>query len=263
MSPAPDDPGSLHPGGAEPTLAGPGELEISEAELAAARAARARARERARHDDDPGRDPGAPVEDEAPPPPARDRPKRRSTTRNLLEWVAVLGGAVLVAVVLRSVVLQQFWIPSPSMATTLEEHDRVLVNKLSYRLHDVNRGDVVVFERPPNEPDSDIKDLIKRVVALEGERVSILEGRVLIDGRVLEEPYVDDQPTEPTTGCGAGEVAGLDTAEGLEVPEDHVFVLGDNRTNSHDGRCFGPISEELIVGRAFLVIWPPSKIGAL
>jgi signal peptidase I len=193
---------------------------------------------------------------------ARRKRANKSATRNLLEWVGVIVGAVVIAVVVRTFLFQTFWIPSPSMAQTLVEDDRVLVNKLSYRFGDVDRGDVVVFERPPNETGT-IKDLIKRVIALPGERVSIRDGRVHIDGRALDEPYADGLPTEPRVGCGAGDTTGIDTAEGMLVPEGQVLVLGDNRVNSSDGRCFGPIDEDLIVGRAFVILWPPSKAGLL
>ena len=186
----------------------------------------------------------------------------KSPARNTLEWIGVIVGAVVIAVVVRTFVFQTFWIPSPSMATTLVKDDRVLVNKLSYRLHDPNRGDVIVFERPPNEQ-GNIKDLIKRVIALPGERISIIDGKVRIDGRVLDEPYTHGLPTEPKVGCGLGDTTGIDTAEGFTIPEGHLFVMGDNRINSQDGRCFGPIDEGLVVGRAFFIIWPPSKTGGL
>ncbi len=185
----------------------------------------------------------------------------KSPTRNLVEWVGVIVGAVVIAVVVRTFVFQTFWIPSPSMATTLVKDDRVLVNKLSYRMHDPNRGDVIVFERPPNEQ-GNIKDLIKRVIGLPGERISITDGKVHINGRELDEPYVNGLESIYSV-CGAGEVSGIDTEQGFTIPEGHVFVMGDNRTDSHDSRCFGPIDEDLIVGRAFLIIWPPSKMGGL
>jgi signal peptidase I len=194
--------------------------------------------------------------------PGRPRKAPKSQTRNLLEWVAVIGGAILIAVVVRTFILQTFWIPSPSMSPTLVENDRVLVNKLAYRFHDVNRGDVIVFERPPNEPPSEIKDLIKRVVALPGERVSIMDGEVTVDGRTLDEPYTNGLETV-LDACPITYVPGIDTTEGFEVPEGHVLVMGDNRVNSHDGRCFGAIDEDLIVGRAFFLMWPPGHAGGL
>lgn len=189
----------------------------------------------------------------------------KSTARNVFEWALVIVGALFIAVIVRTFLLQTFWIPSPSMSPTLVENDRVLVNKLSYDLHDINRGDVVVFERPPNEPPSSVKDLIKRVVALPGERISIVEGEVRIDGRVLTEPYVDGLDTVYESSCTlAGvDLTGIDTEEGYTVPDGTVFVMGDNRVNSHDGRCFGPIDQDLVVGRAFFIIWPPSHAGGL
>lgn len=185
--------------------------------------------------------------------------------RNALEWVAVVAGAIIIAVVIRTFFLQTFWIPSPSMSPTLIEEDRVLVNKLSYRFGDPERGDVIVFERPPNEEPSSIKDLIKRVIALPGERISIVEGTVRIDGRLLEEPYVDGAPTLYDGSCTRPgvDLTGLDTEQGFEVPAGTLFVMGDNRLNSHDGRCFGPIDDDLVVGRAFFVLWPLGRAGGL
>jgi signal peptidase I len=153
--------------------------------------------------------------------------------RNTIEWVAIVVGAFAVALVVKTFLIQAFYIPSESMFPTLTEDDRVLVNKLSYRLHDVRRGDLVVFERPPSEPDSTIKDLIKRVVALEGETIEERDGELYIDGRLLEEPYLDD---------------GVDSRNLVRtvVPEGHVFVMGDNRGASRDSRFFGPIDTELI-----------------
>jgi len=187
---------------------------------------------------------------------------RKSSTRNAVEWVAVIAGALLIAVVVRTFIFQTFWIPSPSMATTLVKDDRVLVNKLSYKFHDPHRGDVIVFERPPNE-EGNIKDLIKRVIGLPGDRVSIMDGKVSINGKQLDEPYTHGLPTEPKIGCGPGVTTGIDTKKGFTIPKDHLFVMGDNRINSLDGRCFGPIDEDLVVGRAFVIIWPPAKTGGL
>lgn len=186
----------------------------------------------------------------------------KSQARNVVEWIAVIGGAILIAVVVRTFLLQTFWIPSPSMSPTLVENDRVLVNKLAYKFHDVNRGDVIVFERPPTERPSEIKDLIKRVVGLPGERVSIMDGKVSIDGRPLDEPYTHGLETV-LDSCPITYVPGIDTKAGFKVPPDHLLVLGDNRVNSHDGRCFGAIDEDLVVGRAFLLMWPPGHAGGL
>jgi signal peptidase I len=182
------------------------------------------------------------------------RTKRRRPLRSAIEWALVIGGALLVALVIRSFLLQAFWIPTASMEPTLQEGDRVLVNKLSYDLHDVNRGDIIVFERPEEassaHPEDDIKDLIKRVVGLPGETIEARDGAVYVDGRMLEESYLPDGVTTRDF-------------EATDVPEGFVFVMGDNRTNSSDSRSFGPVDEDLIVGRAFIRIYPLGDIGGL
>jgi signal peptidase I len=195
---------------------------------------------------------GAPPEHpEDDPPGAAAPPKKKDGgVRNVLEWVLIIGGAFLVAFVVKTFLIQAFFIPSGSMLPTLHEDDRVLVNKLSYDLHDVNRGDLVVFERPEGETAGQIKDLIKRVVALPGERIEQRDGDVYIDGQLLEEPYLDDG-TQTTN------------LEPQTVPEDHVFVMGDNRDDSMDSRVFSAIDEDLIVGRAFVRVWPLNHLGLL
>lgn len=181
------------------------------------------------------------------------RAKQRSSTRNLLEWVAVIVGAVLVALLIKTFVVQAFRIPSESMVPTLEIGDRVLVNKLSYDAHGLNRGDVVVFERPPGLPSGpdDPKDLIKRVIGLPGDTVVARDGSIYIDDQRLDEPYLPEN------------IATYNLDVPVTIPEGEVWVMGDNRTNSEDSRVFGPIDDDSIVGRAFMIMWPPGRIGAL
>jgi signal peptidase I len=191
-------------------------------------------------------------------------------TRNLVEWVAVAVGAVVVAFLIRAFLLQAFYIPSESMEPTLYENDRILVNKLSYKLHDVNRGDLIVFEKPANEPSNGINDLIKRTIALPNETIELQpEGTILIDGRALNEPYLADgqQPGQMTMARG-NFVEGACTNPPEEttrctIGDGFVWVMGDNRDHSHDSRAFGPIDEDLIVGRAFVKVWPLSQFGFL
>ena len=177
------------------------------------------------------------------------RPRR--VGRAVREWVLVIGGALVVALVIRTLLFQAYEIPSPSMIDTLKVGDRVLVNKLSYKLHDVHRGDVVVFKRPPGEPDPKIKDLIKRVIGLPGETLRFAECEVFVNDQALVEPYVDGQCTDPPQ-------SGVDPdGDGtIVVPEGMLFVMGDNRGGSFDSRYFGPITESSVVGRAFVIWWP-------
>lgn len=180
------------------------------------------------------------------------RPSRRHL-HNSIEWLGVVLIAIAVALVVKLFVIQAFSIPSESMVDTLEVGDRVLVNKLSYDAHDIHRGDVVVFERPPAMASmpGDPEDLIKRVIGLPGETVEAHGGTVFINGRQLIEPYLEkgtrtDNLEQPVV-----------------VPKGKIFVMGDNRTRSRDSRFIGAIDEDLVVGRAFARIWPLSRIGFL
>jgi len=202
------------------------------------------------------------------------RESKRSGKRAALEWAILIVVAVVIAIVIKTFLFQAFYIPSESMVPTLEVGDRVLVNKLSYDLHDLHRGDIVVFAAEPNVEwhRAGIDDLVKRVIGLPGETITQCEtDRVCIDGRLLDEsylpkgtvttipetlPYITNTAGKKTLACDADSPAG-----GCKVPAGKVFVMGDNRTNSQDARANGPIKESSIVGRVFLRIWPPGRIG--
>lgn len=179
---------------------------------------------------------------------APDPSKLPSGARAFFDWVVVIFVALLVAFVVRTFVLAHFVVEGSSMYSTLETGDRVFVNKLSYRLHDPNRGDVVVLHQITGASE---RDLIKRVIGLPGETVEMRNCTVLIDGRVLNEPYLDPEVVTPTD-CGG------DYSPSGPIPENHVFVMGDNRGGSQDSRVIGPINEDDLVGRAFVVFWPQS-----
>jgi signal peptidase I len=182
-----------------------------------------------------------------------DAKPRRRWRRTILEWLGVIGGGIAIALLVEAFLIQAFWIPSPSMEPTLDVGDRVLVNKLSYKFHDVNRGDVVVFDRPSGAStgeNGEIKDLIKRVIAVGGDTIEAKEGNVFVNGEQIDEDYLE--PGTPT-----------DNLPLTTIPEGQVFVMGDNRTNSEDSRIFGPIDEDAIVGRAFIRVLPITDIGWL
>ncbi len=184
--------------------------------------------------------------------------------------------AFVVALLIKTFLLQAFYIPSASMEPTLVEGDRVLVEKISYRFHEPRRGDVVVFEKEvgppvgtlePEEtspwedlvngvrslfgfPTAGTQDFIKRVVAVEGDTVEGRDGQVFVNGEPVAEPYL----------APATEISAFGPAE---IPPGMIFVMGDNRTNSDDSRSFGPVEADVVVGRAFVLIWPPADVSGL
>ena len=181
-------------------------------------------------------------------PPRKPAAPKSHFARSAREWGLVVIIAVAAAVLMKLFVVQQFYVSGQSMDYTLHNYDRVLVNKLSYDLHDPNRGDVVVLEQ---EQGLTQRDLIKRVIGLPGEKIEMKSCVVYINDRVLVEPYLDPTVVTPNN-CGGdfGPVT---------VPKHHVFVMGDNRPNSGDSRqSLGPVDYDQIVGRAFVVIWPKS-----
>ena len=166
-----------------------------------------------------------------------------------MEFLVILAVAfVLVFGFVRPFVLEAFRIPSESMVPTLLVGDRVLANKFVYRLTEPERGEVVVFE---SVGEGDDQKLIKRVVGVAGDEVEVRNGTLLVNGEDREEPYLNrNLPFNDSYGPS-------------EVPEGHVFVMGDNRANSADSRVFGPLPIENIEGEAFVRFWPPLRIGSL
>ncbi len=185
------------------------------------------------------------------------QPERPPSSRRIMgEWAAILLVAALIAVGLKTIVLQSYSIPSESMVPTLLVGDRVLVNKLAYEAHDVRRGDVVVLDRPAKLPasvvaDSEPDQLIKRVIGLPGEIIEARGGVVLINGRALIEPYL-------ARGAATDR---LDVP--VKIPPGCVFLMGDNRNFSLDSRVFGVVRVSTIVGRAVARVWPPNRVGFL
>lgn len=159
--------------------------------------------------------------------------------RELREWIKALVVALLLAWVLRSVLVQPYRVEGSSMESSLHDTERLFINRLVYRLHPPRRGDVVVVDLP-NEGIT----IIKRIIGLPGETIEIKDGSVFIEGELLDESYL----TQAT----------LDSYGPIQIPEEHYFVMGDNRRNSRDSRnvSISFVSQEQIKGQAFLVYWP-------
>ena len=184
-----------------------------------------------------------------------------SLSKVLRDWVFVVVLALGAALLVRVYVLQQFYISGPSMETTLLGNNRVLVNKLSYRLHSIRRGDVVVFDRVTTSDGSVAHDdLIKRVIALSRDTIEIKDCKVFVNNALVDEPYLNKEDVaqvSPADRCRVSDLAKQ------TIPEDKIFVMGDNRPESFDSRSFGPISKSLVVGRAFAIVWPLNRIASL
>ena len=202
-----------------------------------------------------GSGPGGTGDLGTPPPPTGPAP-HTSSKRWIREGLIIAVVAVLLAVLLRTFVVQTFFIPSGSMEPTLQIGDRILVNKLSYHLHSVHRGDIVVFSRPPAEDcgGPEVNDLVKRVIGLPGDTISLTGGDVYIDGKRLNESWLPESEQARTLPGPAGNSANL--RQPYQVPAGKYYVMGDNRTDSCDSRYWGPIAKSLIVGRVDVRVWP-------
>lgn len=235
-----------------------------------------------------GDEPAAPKKARKP----RKPKKKRSALARAAEIPMLIVLAFVIAIVIKTYLVQAFYIPSGSMRPTLQVGDRVLIEKVSYRFSDPDRGDVVVFERSagfgapaPDVPwTEDVRnfarellglptpnaeqDFIKRIVAVGGD-VFTYSGqprRLVVNGERVDEPYVRGGPDRVSQQVTESNCRALDMKArdgGCVVPAGKVFVMGDNRANSSDSRTTGPVDEDKVLGRAFVVIWPPADFGGL
>jgi signal peptidase I len=194
--------------------------------------------------EDPGAEPGA-------------TPANKSA-RWAWELGSVVVVAVVIAVLLRTFVIATYSIPSGSMEPTLQIGDRIVVDKLSYDLHGVDRGNIIVFSTPPNEDCAGppVADLVKRVVGLPGETISLSGGNVYINGKLLDQSWLPASEQGKTYPGPSGAPYALHHP--FRIPDGDVYVMGDNRMLSCDSRYWGPINESTIVGKVDLKIWPLS-----
>ena len=176
--------------------------------------------------------------------------KSAKVSSSVGEWIGIILAAFVVSLLIKTYVVQTFYIPSASMEDTLLIDDHLLVNKLAYKWGDVSRGDIVVFKAPPNEPDKGIHDLIKRVIALPGDTFQETNGIVYVNGEKMNEPYA------------LADTPGKNYAE-TTIPAGDIWVMGDNRSDSSDSRVFGAIDQNLIVGKAQFRVWPLGRFGTV
>ncbi len=184
----------------------------------------------------------------------------------------IVAVALGLALLIQAFLVKPFRIPSESMVPTLEINQRVLVDRVSFRFSDPERGDIVVFKPPagadrntcgadhpdnqacptPTEDKSDT-NFIKRVVAVPGDRLTVRRGHVFIDGEPQDEEFA-----QISADC-----ATCNLEKEIKIPPDHYFMMGDNRGASADSREWGPVPKKWIIGKAFATYWPPRQIGGL
>ncbi|MBD2314552.1 signal peptidase I [Desertifilum sp. FACHB-1129] len=193
-----------------------------------------------------------------------------------VEGLKTIGLSAILAFGIRTFVAEARYIPSGSMLPTLQINDRLIIDKLGYRFQTPKRGDIVVFS--PTEvllqENPSLKDaFIKRVIALPGETIELRNGQVYIDGTPLSENYVasDLYPAEPVNAASEHQMTEIDVcppnqrylATPMTIPENSYLVLGDNRNNSYDSRCWGVVPRDHIIGRAVVRFWPVNNLGKI
>lgn len=176
----------------------------------------------------------------------------RRLWRSQRENVQILAIALCLAVLVRVVIAEPRYIPSDSMVPTLQVGDRLVVEKLSYRLQPAATGDIVVFDPPPLLQDLGYeahRAFIKRVIGTPGSTVEVRDGTVYVNNQPLQEPYIDHPPNYQLGP--------------VQVPPDQLLVLGDNRNNSNDSHVWGYLPQGNVIGRAVFRFWPPDRIGRI
>lgn len=174
------------------------------------------------------------------------REEDSNKTNETWEWIKALAIAVIIAVGIRYLLFSPIVVDGESMMPTLQDRERMIVNKIVYFIGEPERGDIIVFHA------TESKDWIKRVIGLPGDKIEMKNDVLYINDEVVEEPYLVSSKFN---------ISGVLTDDFSEVvPEDHLFVLGDNRRNSRDSRWIGSIPIEDVVGRADVVFWPIQNI---
>lgn len=174
----------------------------------------------------------------------------RAKKNETWEWIKALGIAILLAFLIRTFLFAPFIVEGESMETTLHSSEKLVVNKAVYYVEDPKPGDIIVFHAEA------ARDYIKRVIAVAGDTVEVKNDQLLINGNPVAEPYLDKKREE-------AKQRGVPLTENfplVKIPAGHIFVMGDNRLNSHDSRAIGPVSVSTVVGRAEFTFWPLGDI---
>jgi signal peptidase I len=181
--------------------------------------------------------------------PAASAPPKRSLLGALLHWARDLVFSVVLAVIVILFLYQPVKVEGTSMMPTLDDQERIFINKFVYRLHfgKIDRGDTVVFWFPGDPT----KSYIKRVIAVPGDRVEVNQGAVIVNGQALVENYVPEEYRDQSSMTER------------KVPQDEYFVLGDHRSSSNDSRAWGMVPRRYIYGKAVFIYWPLDKMGVL
>lgn len=201
-------------------------------------------------------------------------PDNNSSQQPDNSWIAELGRTIVLSIVLalgiRTFVAEARWIPSGSMEPTLHgtpnqwEADKIIVDKLKYKFSNPQRGDIVVFSPTHELQKEQYQDaFIKRVIGLPGDKIELKNGKVLINGKPLqEENYLTSAQRTVVDVCTSGQQPPF-LAKPQTIPSDSYLVLGDNRNSSYDSRCWGVVPRQNIIGRAVLRFWPLNHVGGI
>lgn len=184
-------------------------------------------------------------------------PSQHSALRGAFEWIVIVAIALVATFVIRSFVIEPFVVPTGSMESTIEIGDQILAQKVTLELgQPVKQGDIVVFHNPDGTSEHDV--LVKRVIATAGQTVDLQDGKVVVDGQALDEDYTTGMSWPLSVQAPAAQVGYPYT-----VPDDCVWVMGDNRENSADSRYFGPVDRSELIAVALVRYWPLNRIGAI
>lgn len=175
----------------------------------------------------------------------------RAKKNELWEWLKALGIAIILAFLIRTFLFAPFIVEGESMETTLHNSEKLVVNKAIYYLQDPKPGDIIVFHAEQT------RDYIKRVIATAGDTVEVKNDQLLVNGKLVEEPYLEQHKEQAKL---QGEPFFTNDFAPVQIPAGHIFVMGDNRLNSHDSRAIGPVATSTVVGRAEFTFWPYSDI---